>query len=181
MSAERTDQILAASYEILGRDGLEGLHARAVAAEVNVNHATVHYYFPTRKDLLMAVIGYARQRFQHDRELARRSTTAEGAVEADLALFEAYTRPTSRFFRVWTSLFVAAQADADLRNALVEFTQDWRSGFEEALAGAEPGPGKPFRDPLLFLSAMLGTGLLAQLLGEEATPPSLFDRVFDGL
>jgi len=181
MSTERTDQIMAAAYEILGREGLEGLHARAVATEINVNHATVHYYFPSRKDLVLAVIGYARSRFAQDRAQAHATTTAANAAEADLALFEAYTRPASRFFRVWTSLFVAAQADPDLKVALVEFTQDWLEGFSEALAGATVTPGKPFRDPLLFMATMLGTGLLAQLLGEAATPPALFDAVYEGL
>ena len=40
------------------------MRTRDVAADVGVNIATLHYYFPTKEALIRAVIGYAIGRFQ---------------------------------------------------------------------------------------------------------------------
>src|SRR5438105_296967 len=64
--AERTDrraELVAAAYQRIASDGFEGLRTRDVAADVAVNIATLHYYFPTKEALIRAVIGHAMQRF----------------------------------------------------------------------------------------------------------------------
>jgi AcrR family transcriptional regulator len=55
--------VLAAFNEIAER-GFEGLRTREVAAEVGVNVATLHYYFPTKEALIRAVVQHAMSRFQ---------------------------------------------------------------------------------------------------------------------
>jgi len=51
----RREMIAAKAYEMMGDFGLESVHARTVASELEINHATVHYYFPRRVDLLLGV------------------------------------------------------------------------------------------------------------------------------
>ena len=60
--ARRQDLILAA-YRLLTERGFEGLRVREVAAEVEINSATLHYYFPTKDDLILAVGEYLLQQF----------------------------------------------------------------------------------------------------------------------
>jgi AcrR family transcriptional regulator len=55
--------VLAAYREIAER-GFEGLRTREVAAEVGVNIATLHYYFPTKESLIRAVLDHAMGRFR---------------------------------------------------------------------------------------------------------------------
>jgi AcrR family transcriptional regulator len=55
--------VLAAYREIAER-GFEGLRTREVAAEVGVNIATLHYYFPTKESLIRAVLNHAMDRFR---------------------------------------------------------------------------------------------------------------------
>jgi len=55
--------VLAAYREIAER-GFEGLRTREVAAEVGVNIATLHYYFPTKEALIRAVLDHAMGRFR---------------------------------------------------------------------------------------------------------------------
>src|SRR5215467_1717179 len=59
----RRDTLVAAAYQRIATDGFEGLRTRDVAADVGVNIATLHYYFPTKEALIRGVIGYAMQRF----------------------------------------------------------------------------------------------------------------------
>ncbi len=164
---DRRSELLQSAYEIVGRDGLEALHARAIAQALQINHATVHYYFPTRNDLLGALVDYAEERYLRDRDRVLNSLTSPvERLQAEVALFEAYCRPQSRFFRVWASLFVAAQGNDEIRQKLKRFSQVWAARFSENknLAGyAARVSQDPFTDPYLFCATMLGLGLMAQL------------------
>lgn len=164
---DRRTELLQSAYEIIGREGIEGLHARAIAAELNLNHATVHYYFPTRSDLLCALVDYSEERYLKDREkvLAQASDPIQ-RLEAEIALYEAYCRPTSRFFRVWASLFSASHTNEALRERLRRFSTVWATKFAETknlAAYAARLSDDPLADPYLFIATMLGLGLLAQL------------------
>ena len=61
-SARRQDLIAAAFGHIATR-GFEGLRTRDVAAEVGVNVATLHYYFPSKEALIQEVVVHALGRF----------------------------------------------------------------------------------------------------------------------
>jgi AcrR family transcriptional regulator len=56
---ERRRSLIEAAYRIIAEQGLKGLRTRAVAAQVGLTHATLHYYFPTKEALIQAVIDYA--------------------------------------------------------------------------------------------------------------------------
>ncbi len=53
-----------AAYRRIAEAGFEGLRTRDVAAEVGVNVATLHYYFPTKEALIRGVVGHAMGRFR---------------------------------------------------------------------------------------------------------------------
>jgi len=52
----RRRQVVAAARAVLGRDGMSGGTLRAVAAEAGVPLGTVHYVFPSKEQLLRAVL-----------------------------------------------------------------------------------------------------------------------------
>lgn len=56
---ERRRSLILAAYHIIAEHGLNGLRTRAVAAQVGLTHATLHYYFPTKEALIKDVIDYA--------------------------------------------------------------------------------------------------------------------------
>lgn len=60
----RRNELVAAAYRRVAEAGFEGLRTRDVAAEVGVNIATLHYYFPTKETLIRAVVGHAMGRFR---------------------------------------------------------------------------------------------------------------------
>src|SRR3954466_4277771 len=61
---DRRAVLAAAAFRRIADGGFEGLRTRDVAADVGVNIATLHYYFPTKEALIRAVIGHAVARFQ---------------------------------------------------------------------------------------------------------------------
>jgi AcrR family transcriptional regulator len=60
---DRRQALVAAAYRRIASHGFEGLRTREIAADVGVNIATLHYYFPTKEALIRAVIGQAIQQF----------------------------------------------------------------------------------------------------------------------
>jgi AcrR family transcriptional regulator len=60
----RSDALVLAAYRRIAEAGFEGLRTRDVAAEVGVNIATLHYYFPTKEALIRGVVGHAMGRFR---------------------------------------------------------------------------------------------------------------------
>jgi AcrR family transcriptional regulator len=62
--AKRRRELVLAAYREIAQHGFEGLRTREVAAEVGVNIATLHYYFPTKESLIQAVLEHAMDRFR---------------------------------------------------------------------------------------------------------------------
>ncbi|HEY6115314.1 MAG TPA: TetR/AcrR family transcriptional regulator [Candidatus Dormibacteraeota bacterium] len=61
---KRRQELVLAAYREIAEHGFEGLRTREVAAEVGVNIATLHYYFPTKESLIQAVLEHAMGRFR---------------------------------------------------------------------------------------------------------------------
>lgn len=62
-SDQRRHDLLEASYALIAEKGLEGLRTRDIAARAGVNISTLHYYFGTKEELLVAVVEYVREKF----------------------------------------------------------------------------------------------------------------------
>jgi AcrR family transcriptional regulator len=71
----RRQELVAAAFDQIASGGFEGLRTREVAAQVGVNIATLHYYFPTKESLIRGVLERAMERF--------RSTLAPHGSPAD--------------------------------------------------------------------------------------------------
>jgi AcrR family transcriptional regulator len=61
---ERRQALVTAAFNQIAERGFEGLRTREVAAEVGVNIATLHYYFPTKEALIRGVVELSMQRFR---------------------------------------------------------------------------------------------------------------------
>lgn len=62
--ASRADEIVAVAAGVLERDGIDGFVMRRIAGLVDMKLGNLQYYFPTRDDLLDAVV---RSEFAQDR------------------------------------------------------------------------------------------------------------------
>lgn len=64
LSPDRKKELVAAAFEIIAHKGFEGLRIRDVAAQVEINPATMYYYFPTKEALVENVISYVFERME---------------------------------------------------------------------------------------------------------------------
>ncbi|MBF6591385.1 MAG: TetR/AcrR family transcriptional regulator [Ktedonobacterales bacterium] len=91
-SRDRRDAILAAAIRVLARDGLAEATTRKIAAEAQVNQATLGYYFGNKDGLLLAVL---REMMRITNEIAR------AAVPVGAGLREAIAESLTAF---WASV-----------------------------------------------------------------------------
>ena len=114
--ADRRQALTRAAFNQVAERGFEGLRTREVAAEVGLNIATLHYYFPTKEALIRGVLEEAMARFRST--LAPHGTPGEqlhnhlravrtllraepqiGTVMGELALRSARDPATARIMR----------------------------------------------------------------------------------
>ena len=58
----RREQLTTAAFRAIAEKGFEGLRIREVAAQVGINGASLHHYFPTKEDLIRSVVAYTTDR-----------------------------------------------------------------------------------------------------------------------
>lgn len=176
---KREDQIRRAAYDILGTEGLENLHARTVASSLGINHATVHYYFPHREDLLVAVAEFALHQLIRDRfQFQQGADDPKERIEQELALAEAYCRPQSRFAKVLAALYVAGVAIPAVREKVVAIWNEWSEFLSEQIQSAGLKEGTPYSDPQLLTATFFGMCMASQMLDEGFDPQPRMDAIF---
>lgn len=164
MPSAKRELALEAAYDIVSEEGLEGLHARSVAARIGVNHAAVHYYFKKRSDLLLALADFALAKFARDREAVLEDAGSD-RLKAHSQQVRAYCRSDSGFVAVWASLFVASLTDEDLKAELVRHLREWSFTLKVELKNAKGS--NPLSDPETLVATMLGIMVCAHTLGED--------------
>lgn len=176
------DQILKAAYDLMGNQGLEEVHARTVAQAVQVNHATVHYYFPRREDLLLGVCEYAMGMLASDRaKFHEGAPDARSKVGAEIALAEAYAKKGSRFAKVLAGLVVAGIGSPAVRKKVKELYSAWAQVLAENLGQAKAAKNAVLADPELLAAVLFGLALSNLALEGGTDVGAKLDAVYASL
>jgi len=116
--AARREQILAATLQLVARDGFARVTLRDVAAEVGVVHGLIRHYFPTREQLMAAAFDAAvLSELENDEEVAER-------VEPVVALADWLTSTPRDHYLVWVDAWSEAPRNPELLAALRRHHRD---------------------------------------------------------
>jgi AcrR family transcriptional regulator len=178
----RRSEIMQVAYDMLGQNGLEAVHARTVAQAVGINHATVHYYFPRRTDLLVGVADHAFALLKADRAKFQEGLkSAEDKIEGELALAEAYSKPGSRFGKVLAGLTAAATSEPEVKARLNEIWREWTNEVSIHLGKAKLRKSTPYRDADLLVASLFGFILASHLTEGSFNAQEKIDEVFTSM
>ncbi len=161
-SIDRRQDLAAAAYHQIARLGFEGLRTREVAAQVGVNVATLHYYFPSKETLIRAVLAHSMERF--------RSTMPTAGSPADQLRnhfdgVRRLSREEPELFAVMGELALRSTRDPAIRELYQATTDIWRATVRGLLAkasrdGSLPGRRNPEAQASLVVAALMGACMI---------------------
>jgi AcrR family transcriptional regulator len=134
---ERRQALVRAAFGCIAERGFEGLRLRDVAAEVGIDHSTLHHYFASKQDLVAGVVDYATRQFWP-------TMPAEGGaidrLQHHLAALGRMIREQPALFTVMGELDLRARRDPAIRAIIDRHEAGWRIVLEEVLRrGAKEG------------------------------------------
>jgi DNA-binding transcriptional regulator YbjK len=126
-SVDRRELLLEAAIRVVAQQGMRGLTHRAVEIEAGVPHGSTTYYFGTRRDLLVALMTYMRDRGQRAMEpivqgltlsLADRSKPVD--LDAIAGALVAFIDSSSEIELARYELQVTAARDTEMKRLMTE-------------------------------------------------------------
>jgi AcrR family transcriptional regulator len=170
----RREELARAAYREIARSGFEGLRTREVASAVGVNIATLHYYFPSKEDLIRAVIGQAVARFQTT--LAATGSAAD-RLRAHFAGLRRLSRQEPELFAVMGELMLRSARDEALAEIIRKTDTYWHGTLRALIRDAQSEGAVPRAiDPDGMASVIVATLKGVYLLPVGAGPPAGFDK-----
>ncbi len=145
---DRSQQLPEAAWQVIGENGFRTVRIADVATRVGVSTGTVHYYFPTKRDLLLAAFKY-----NIDQSAARRVDVYEKAqnpLDQLRAFVESYlpiSDETIITWRLWTEFWAEGLHDATIQTMNDLSYGAWRDLIESLISAAQRDnrirPGDP--------------------------------------
>ena len=131
----RRHDLLEAAYQLIGEGGLEGLRTRAIAARAGVNISTLHYYFGTKEDLLVAVVEHASSKFTSPPAASERQRAPDplASLRAHLEASWRTFQTTPHLSTVLQELVLRGQRDPATRAAFRALHDGWNGIVEQFL------------------------------------------------
>jgi AcrR family transcriptional regulator len=141
-AGDRRHSLILAAFHSIAQHGFEGLRVREVAAQVGINSATLHHYFPTKETLIQAVAAYAIQR------LAFTTHAPEGTprdlLRAHLTLLHQQMQHEPALFVVLTEIRLRSQRTSAIQRFVQERQANWHEQLVVILrAGVQQGQWPP--------------------------------------
>lgn len=127
---QRRRALLEAAFSVIAEKGLEGLRTRDVAARAGVNISTLHYYFGTKDDLVLALIAFVSDAFDASE---RESRPQPESLADHLAQNWRIFRSNPHLSIVLQELMSRAIRDPAARAAFRDTIESWNSAMEAIL------------------------------------------------
>jgi len=173
---QRRDALMRAAYQCLAAAGFEGLRMRDVAGHVGIDHSTIHHYFPTKQDLVVAVVDHTTRQFW---STTPRDGSPVDRLRGHLATLCQKIADEPELHVVLRELDLRARRDPALREIIASREEGWRNSLRALLAGAAAdGALTPGVDPTVGAELIIATVKGASLTADRADDVlGLLDRL----
>jgi len=175
---ERKEELVGAAYRQIAANGFEGLRTRDVADEVGVNVATLHYHFPTKEDLIRAVVGYTMSRFQAT--LAQNGTARE-RLQGHFRGLRRLSREEPEVFAVMAELWMRSVRDTSLAKIIGKANDYWFETLRSLIQGARSEGALPKEIEADGMAAVVVATLRGAYLLPGRRSPEGIDKVIQQL
>lgn len=158
-AAERRPQLIKAAIDLMAREGVAAGSTRAIAAELGVAQATVHYTFGTKEDLYRAVIEHLTHGLV---DQVRQSAPADAGFEETVGVLASAlwrtVRDEPRSYQLLTELTMFALRSPHLREALEVHNLGVMSVTAGLVADAAERTGQQLAQPAQLIARFFLAG-----------------------
>src|SRR5271157_272637 len=148
---DRRKELILIAFNHIAKRGFEGLRVHAVAAEAGINNATLHYYFPTKEDLIRGVVDYMIEKFSTSytfESTAKEPADAWKEMHTELEDARHRFRDARDQIVVFTELLIRSLRDPAIAKIFKKLDESWRAylvgvielGIRQGLFRAELDP-----------------------------------------
>jgi len=179
MSEQRNgvrERILEAAIDFAQTSGIEAMSQAKVALRAGVRQSHLTYYFPTRVDLIKAVLNEVRQQIvlANRREITRVSCSDGSPIERLREHLKRELANEERA-RMLLSLFIAAREDEQLHDWLIGFEREMLEPAIDLLDAAGLKVDKKYAE--LMHMFLCGCATLSVFVGGSNTTKAVEDGI----
>jgi TetR/AcrR family transcriptional regulator, regulator of cefoperazone and chloramphenicol sensitivity len=139
---KRRTALLQAAFDVIAEAGFEGLRTRAVAKRAGVNIATLHYYFPSKQDLIEGLAQLMSAKFitLHGRAPRPSGLPALDRLRQEFCDGRFYLKQHPEMLLVMQEFVLRGKRDAEVQKIVDQMNGHWRDGIEQMVqAGVADG------------------------------------------
>jgi AcrR family transcriptional regulator len=145
---KRRTALLQSAFDVIAEAGFEGLRTRAVAMRAGVNIATLHYYFPSKQDLIEGLAQLIGAKFVtlHGRAPRPSGLPALDRLRQEFSDGRFYLKQHPEMLLVMQEFVLRGKRDPEVQKIVDQMNGHWRDGIEQMVqAGVADGT---FRDDI---------------------------------
>lgn len=155
---KRRQSLLRAAFDVIAEVGFEGLRTRAVTTRAGVNVATLHYYFPTKQDLVEGLAQFLGAKFVaiHGPEPAPSGFAALDRLRQEFSDGRYYFAHEPEMLLVMQEFTMRGRRDPAVQKVVEQMNFFWRQGLEEMVRrGISDGVFRQDVEPEAMLSTLM--------------------------
>lgn len=164
MAKDIPKKILDATLEVIAREKISGTRMHLIAKEAEMTQSNLHYYFPTKNDLLIALLDDIQQWFSANRQKV--IDPANRSLAENLAAIFAEKQDVilnnKKLDYVQFDYWVQGTVNPEVRATFRKTFNIWRHDIAAIVArtGAADGDAAPRKMlPFLMVSLMMGASM----------------------
>src|SRR3984957_7646094 len=145
---KRRTALLQAAFDVISEAGFEGLRTRAVATRAGVNIATLHYYFPSKQDLIEGLAQLIGAKFVtlHGRPPRPSGLSSLDCLRQEFSDGRFSLKHHPEMLLAMQEFTLRGKRDPEVQKTVDQMNAHWRDGIERMVqAGVAGGT---FRDDI---------------------------------
>jgi AcrR family transcriptional regulator len=155
---KRVTALLQATFDVIAESGFEGLRTRAVADRAGVNIATLHYYFPSKQDLIEGLAQFLGAKFVtiHGPAPEPSGYLALDRLRQEFSDGRYYSEHQPKMLLVMQEFTLRGKRDPEVQKIVDMMYGHWRYGLQKMVtAGIADGTFRSELSPEETLATLL--------------------------
>jgi TetR/AcrR family transcriptional regulator len=172
MPKDISKKILDATLEVIAREKISGTRMHLIAEEAHMTQSNLHYYFPTKNDLLIALLNDMQHCFTENRQkvVDFHNHSFRENLHAIFSEKKDDIKHNKKLDYVQFDYWVQGTVDPEVRATFQLFFNTWRKDIQKILSQYEgdSNSGSEYQKMIPYLMVSLMIGASMQYLIDEA-------------